>query len=581
MEKTPNRNDRCPCGSRKKYKQCHLLLNEARKNGSSSIARLAGSVMDKRIFVHDYGPQSCTFAHIIAACRNYDVFEALTLIRQISVKLADNDFEPGPYLGTPPTLVTQASLAGIARCLLLGGANTSKRHFTMNDCASLLRLYWRLREPLADAPLGGSAELNAQVPDIQAGDKIDLEAQQSIELHLSRALYLDAPWQKERRHVLPRSLLLFNILEENLPTQPVTQYLRERLGMDVYEWMLLAKSVWSWSRAHSGRISAAAITQALKKYPRTTSVASIQKIDLFLQHMSATRSAYCGMAGRWETDELKKEGMAKYSFNPLFKNPIIKLDEPRGTETEQWTHVEPMEWLLLEAATYGNYFLITEKSGGSVGKAFGRNFELYVGKLLRECLPESARLYEEEEYTLEHLPYRSADWTLIEGNAVTLIECKLANLRMSGKMGIDYSSFVNDMDKLIEAIEQSNRFKVHALTHPARWNHLSQVTSFHHLIVIYDQQYFGNFAMRRAILPRLNDALRNTVWHVINIDELEYLFQATKRKTLASILEHKASREEFYEMDFREYLIRTHHTDEYVNPMLEALWLRYFAVESV
>ena len=559
MSRKIGRNHPCPCGSGKKYKKCHGSGRPQPSTNETSPAglRLAGSFHGKRFFVRDTGVRpDLSFADLVDACRPFDVWQALSIIRRASKQIADGELN-GIQVNSDDTdvVATPAELAKLAAALL-SGAEPGGKSPTDRDFADLLRRVFRLREPILE----------------QAHP-----TREELELHISRMMYFEAPWQKERRHVLPRSLLLFKLLEEQKPSLTsgsLGQFFEKNLGMGVYEWMLLGFIAWVVGGRRGGFISAPELSDTVRLLPGLRERLGDAKVQTFLQRIAVSRMDFRRMGSQHDAADQRVRGLAKYAFNPLFRFPIITLDAPVVLGGKAFTHIEPMEWLTLEAVSSGNYYRLIDAREGALGRALGLVFQEYVGELLRQCLPAGSAVIPEEPYRLEGNSYDSADWTLVEGEQATLIECKLASLRMGGKVGWDYPTYADETEAVATAIEQARRFERHVREAPERWPTFRKVKRFHHLVVLYDTQFLANSVMRRALEPRLTGAQH--AWHAINVDEFEYLFDVLRRRRLCDVLAAKESKPN-YEMDFREFSSQRLEKDlSYVNPLLQSVWDRYF-----
>ncbi len=560
------RNKPCICGSGRKYKKCCLPM-AGPVNVSLRQPKLAGSFVGKQFHVHpDYGRKNVTFAELVGATGAFRLDSLLGEIRRHSHHIVHSN-EKCIYVGSRGILATHPSLATIARAALLFEGQRGQEQLNSHELSLLLTMYWGLTEP---AGIGRARPAHVKVPD------------EEIELHISRMMFLESPWQKERCHTLPRALLLFDLLANDLRPQDrdcLTGFVRDELGMPLYDFILVGFASWVYAAKRSGLLSERGLAEYVKGVPVIAEHVSSEKVARFLDITSASPARFVQAAGDWRAREQERAGSLKYGFNPLFRFPIVHLEHPVWVAGIDHEYIEPLEWLTLEAATHGNYFRLIDRRDGSLGNAFGHAFQTYVGRLIEEGARDPV-LIPEEQYNFDGQPYDSADWVLVDGEEATIIECKTANLRIRAKEGASYDAYRDQLDELIKAVEQSFRYEAHVRSHAARWPKLSRVRTFHHLVVFYDPQYLGNCVMRRAAESRIGRSLGS--WHVIDIADFEFLFDTLRRHSLSEILAAKESRDEWYRMDFHEFIPQYFSYDSgYRHPLLTRIWDKYFDFGSL
>jgi hypothetical protein len=561
------RNDLCICGSRKKFKKCCLPDGHHVKDSPRPPA-LVGSYVGKQRHVIDYGPPNLAFTELVEATGAFRLDSSLSEIRRHSHRLLSLE-ERWVDVGSQNVLATHAALATVARAVLLFEGQRGTMGLDADGLSLLLRMYWRLGEPGA---LGGSGPREVKPKD------------EELELRLSRMMFLESPWQKERCNMLPRALLLFDLLTSHLSPKDhasLTCFVRDELGMDLYDFILVGFAAWVYAGRHSGLLGEHALAKYVEAIPIFSDRIDSEKIGRFLQVTATTPAQFARAAGNWRQKEVKRSGSMKYAFNPLFKFPIVQLDDPVRLNGTVHEYIEPIDWLTLEAVAHGNYFRLIDRRDGSLGKAFGHVFQTYIGKLIDEGLVgRRAVLLPEEQYNFQAQPYDSADWVLLEGEEATIIECKAANLRMRGKEGESYEEYGNEMDELVKAVKQSFRFETHVRSAPERWPQLSSARRFHHLVVVYDPQHLGNSVMRRAAESHFEGI--PGLWNVIDVADFEFLFDTLRRCSLGEILSTKESRDDWYKMDFHEFIPHAFSFDpEYRHPLLRSVWSKYFDFDSL
>ncbi len=238
-----------------------------------------------------------------------------------------------------------------------------------------------------------------------------------------------------------------------------------------------------------------------------------------------------------------------------------------------------------ERVTRGLYFELSDHLMGH-GKrnpfrqSFGYVFQEYVGELLKDALGGKGVLAE-LKYKVGKEEKLTPDWMVIDGDRCVLVEVKQAGLYLNAKMWGNIETVKGDLSKSVGGgVKQLWNFEQAVLSgrHP-ELSILSGVKEFERIVVSYDHLYYSNSILRDRIRERfIEDGVSIPAdyhWHVISIDELEFVLGMHGANFLKLLVQKRLNGDDD-RMDFGDYLSKYYADRNATNPYLDRIRTAFF-----
>ena len=399
-----------------------------------------------------------TLDMLVNEIRKMDVPEALAQVSKMYSFLFKNEI---PY--DESKIVTRQGLAFIAKVILLEGGNTGGTSPTLENIIKLNLIY---NDLLGFDLTGNEQERN------EGFTKFFIR-----EIELSR---LQTPYF----NTLPRTMLLYDEIPKRHPELEINipEVFKSIVGLEISDY-LLCGSAFAETMKH-GNIG------SLDQYKNSSAI-NFENINTFISYFSTDvrairRSIQFSLSNIFE-------------LNPLQLKPIIWINEDQ--------YFCPILSYLWDAITTGVYYVILDNCGDPerfmqiLGKPI---FEDYVGILLREYYDDEQIIPEKEYRDKSNKTIQSMDWTVLEGNWATLIECKTKRLRTKQvKEEADLIALDEDLLKgIVKGLSQiHDRLKdIHEI--PGEFPELAKVRSYIPLVVTLDRPYSKSPPPHPLVLPQ-------------------------------------------------------------------------------
>jgi len=247
--------------------------------------------------------------------------------------------------------------------------------------------------------------------------------------------------------------------------------------------------------------------------------------------------------------------------NPFILYPIIETKtKPRDDLGE--VYLMASHQLLHNKITYGLYYILIDKFNMGSSKnifkeKFGYVFQKYIGVLL-DYYFSTWKIIPEIKYKIsKHNLQDSADWFLLKNDKLILFEVKQSSIFIKAKESAKVADIKKDLRKtLVKAVSQLNKSEKDIKSGKYReLDKFSRVKYFIKMVVVNDPMYFGNTVIKDLIKEELDEANKQSNFHIINVNDFEVLLDSQKEtESLFDILNYKEI--EFPKMDFKEFIIK-------------------------
>jgi hypothetical protein len=230
--------------------------------------------------------------------------------------------------------------------------------------------------------------------------------------------------------------------------------------------------------------------------------------------------------------------------------------------------------LLIKRFTRGVFYYLLDAYSEGAGanrfsEFFGKHlFEPYVGAQLRTGFAE--RVFPEQDIGETD---KSCDWIVVEGDALTLIECKTLGLTMRAKSFADTDVLLQDLRKrIVKSVQALARTKA-AIEKGAKGFERWRGKSVRCLIVLYDEVYLFNAPLYRELIADDLKAcsLDALPFQVCTISELEYVMPILAQRGLAATLDEKTADRERAAWDLAVFVSRLVDEGKLAEPPMNTL----------
>ncbi len=276
-----------------------------------------------------------------------------------------------------------------------------------------------------------------------------------------------------------------------------------------------------------------------------------------------------------------------FRFNPLVIYPIVRSDLSPMDDHSQG-YLVPVPQLLSDRVTKGLYYVMSEpykhQKGNSFRNAFGKVFEVYVGRLLDAALGKFALIKPEMRYGPSHKPGRCPDWFVIQDGTAVVIEVKQAGLYRDAKLFGKTEDIQRDITQNIsEAIAQFVSFSENISKYP-ELDEFRRIRHWEHVIVTFDPIYFPNSLLKsdiQSVLSQMGIVVPNHFhYHIMSVQALESVLGISNIH-LFGLLRKKRNNPYYESMDVSEYLKKISSSDSPKNTLLSKTfddWANNFTI---
>jgi hypothetical protein len=500
------------------------------------------------------GGKSYTSDDIGDFLKRFELHETLRLIGAMSHQLFFMNNQPERRLEGVP--ISDAVLAYLAMRAIESSNDYRKLRMTPSDLAKAADMYWGLPDPIED------------------------EGQADACLLRFGSSQFD--YQRRLDNLLPRTFAIYRDLWKAVPgTIEINSVIKGIAGVNIEEILMFTFAFTGQSRKVGGYFRL--YTDVDSTDPELIALFERERQQAFVNWLTCDYKTF---------RELSREGLAglpspsheKQRFNPLLKYPILKPDR-NPQPGAPLVYIDPLPRLVHERVTRGLYFELSDHFMGH-GKrnpfrqSFGYVFQEYVGELLKDALGGKGVLAE-LKYKVGKDEKLTPDWMVIDGDRCLLVEVKQAGLYLNAKMWGDIETVKGDLSKSVGGgVKQLWNFEQAVLSgrHP-ELAILSGVKEFERIVVSYDHLYYSNSILRDKIRERfVEDGVSVPAdyhWHVISIDELEFVL-GMHGPNLLRLLKEKRINKDDDQMDFGDYLSKYYADRNATNPYLNRIREAYF-----
>jgi hypothetical protein len=221
-----------------------------------------------------------------------------------------------------------------------------------------------------------------------------------------------------------------------------------------------------------------------------------------------------------------------YEFNPLYKYPFINIGQGR--------YVAPNPSLIVDRVTFGVYYDLLDFYGKSFTDNFGFIFQKYIGVLLKSIYPGS-KIFPESPYgPRKYRKAGPADWAIIDGNSLLLLECKalVPNLK--------FTSLASDEDlheytsRIADAVEQTYKHIAAIQAGEPSLKVFSGLSPIIAIITLGRLQLINTLILKPIVYDELSKrGVTNPSYVVLSLQELENLLSLVERGASLYDLLHK------------------------------------------
>lgn len=369
------------------------------------------------------------------------------------------------------------------------------------------------------------------------------------------------------RYLAPRILMLFDVLwhqtkeARKIDVKKEIEQLFNGISLDDN----LAFAEQAWIRAAPLGLIETEYRGLSPFFDASGNRASYENINSWLDAISTDYRGFIRASSN--TPTMDDEAYEKYRFNPLFKYPLIRIQEasPRAAGI----YIAPIPKMILYRSTRGLYHALREKfwdmKDASFSNAFGHVFERYVFELLKHS--------EWGDYFQPSRRYgangSNPDCMVNDSNDVVFIQIKQAGLFLDAKLNGKVDDVIRDLGKSIaEAVEQHWQFEndIDSEKYPELQDLSGK--NIERVIVIYDEVSLLNAQLRpliKAALSTSTNRIRDGKpplpipddysYHVLTVSEFEQL-SSIKGVRLFDLLRKKATDEDLTPLDFMPFIIQ-------------------------
>lgn len=249
--------------------------------------------------------------------------------------------------------------------------------------------------------------------------------------------------------------------------------------------------------------------------PPLKEVLTAERVDAALRAIATDVEALRVELGQAST---APAGLERHAFNPLWRRPIVRTS---------LGYVVPSLWLLLQRFTAGIYFDFLDRRLGDRAaiqrftSLVGRAFEAHVGAELA-CHFGSGELLPEPTYLGG--AWKGPDWTLVEGRAATLVECKTSRLTRAERELADIPTIKRRLRQdIIPAIRLLPQKTEHIRNRASGLEHWPDIDDVECVIVTLEP-WWPEALMKSLIAEELaGDPAAGVQYHLMAVEQMEHL----------------------------------------------------------
>lgn len=397
-----------------------------------------------------------------------------------------------------PAAITHFKVEFLAKWLIIQGSNLSPYQLDWPNYLTLSQMYNCIEDPIVNDPT------------FRTRNPIDV---------IVRMMHQQLPGQQQiPLQFFGSALMLFVDASTRMADQigyHVPARFKEITGLTVEEFMQLGFVVFS-ARGGPAKTRGTFTAEYLRKaFDQGVSVAEDVKVTRFLERVSADYQQFRLLAS---SDEYRVQdpGYILYEFNPLQKRPIIEVQPGR--------YVAPNPDLIIDRVTLGIYYDLFDADGLAFADKMGVVFEEYIGELLAAVYAQN-KLFREREYGPKHSRKQGpADWTIVEGDVATLVECKTIRPNLELVSLASKDDLEEYSRRVAGAVHQLYRHS-QAIRRRERGLEDFYGLDFRYLVLTLGRvQAINTFFFRRLIDDQLTDmGVPALPYYVLSAQELEHL----------------------------------------------------------
>lgn len=520
------RNERCHCGSRKKYKNCHLRQDEASQREPHEHRQVApgvrfvGSLLGKRVAVTS--DPSTTSPHELR--RHLARFNLAFLLRRIGELHAE--IGTRAFVSVGGAAVHPHSLPYLALVAIESSSDDVHTIPTQMDIAEAARIFNGLDEPQ------------------------DL-ADESVFEFLIRMGYAQFAGP-DLRNSIARTWLLYETVWPSCvkaASFDISQAIRHETGLSLRQVMALGF-------AYSGRSSQSKqgywvpySDEAIGPLTATLGIGADEH-RRFLNWIAASYAEIRELGAKLPVPA----GYEKYRLSPFLIKPVVRPDQP--PDGVEHIHLVPAPQHLIRRVSDGLYHALATASdaGGRENPfrtAFGFVFQAYVGRLLEAGC--NATVLPEWDYGPKGVRVHTPDWLVLEDDRLVVVEVKQSALTLATKVLGSLDTLASDLQRtLLGGARQLVKFKAAVEARAPGLERLTDAKHIELMLVTHDPLPWANWVLREHIAKAVQGA---EAIHFCSVDDFENLQRYCWRTSMFSLLaEKRAGTGNAMSFDFREWL---------------------------
>lgn len=218
---------------------------------------------------------------------------------------------------------------------------------------------------------------------------------------------------------------------------------------------------------------------------------------------------------------------AMYDFNPLVSSPVVRpFASEQSPRLEEDALVAPLPDLLLYRLSTGIYYQMFNSYKEQFSRYFGHLFGEYAGIVLRNSVPPSTLVSEEDiRKTYPEKEGKVPDWAVVDGTKAVLIECKATRFNRRALATGDEDAVNKSLEQVIKGLKQMNEFAGACKAKRPGLEQFHGCTEFKPVLATPEPLYLVNSTFFREHIDGLlaKEGVTDLPWLVLPVDELERL----------------------------------------------------------
>ncbi len=325
---------------------------------------------------------------------------------------------------------------------------------------------------------------------------------------------------------LGRTQIMYNDLPmqllgmKHVPPFDFAARFRDLTGTDVTDFINVG--LVAYAAARSGNQLGFARTYFKRAREVGLAVADDDTVQAVLRNFAADSSEHARRSSKLQQ---QCRDYAAYDFNSLMVFPLIRpWPLEIGARMEFDRMIAPLPDLLLYRLTSGVYYDMHMRWRDSFDEYFGHLLTLYVGRLLRNCVPDGHVISEDEiRQTYPTSAGKIPDFVLLEGKTAVLVEVKIARIHRivyaTGREDKLEESLRAIRDGLIQVFE----FRSAAAGKMKGLERLARCKEFIPVVVTLEPTYLsGSVPFKEFLRADLPAAMHDIDWTILSLDDLEW-----------------------------------------------------------